>query len=309
MYCNLERNHHHPKFSTTMSIIPPELQDMVVDFSWDDPATLASCCLVCRAWLHPGRIHLFRRIELPLDFPLIVHDIIDILEGPPIAFSSVVCYVRELELSRAPFKMRRYDRNGTSYPVRQSWSQEYMDALAEVFLRLTRVERLELSLNSDGGYRNLMSLITASFSNVSHLRLARFRFQYLYELYSFIQAFPALSSLDLQSVRWSKAVAKPSTNNSPALSSSRRERCLTLYDPLFDTQVEILSVSIGMMYNLCGGRGSYPMVTAGYSGSLSSKCMIPSLPALVETQSTSISFCYRISLPNSSMAASGNFTT
>ncbi|KAJ7171119.1 hypothetical protein C8R46DRAFT_1349214 [Mycena filopes] len=49
-----------------MKRLPSELEDAVIDFCHDDHGTLASCGLVCRAWLPASRYHLFCTISLTM---------------------------------------------------------------------------------------------------------------------------------------------------------------------------------------------------------------------------------------------------
>ncbi|KAH9842557.1 uncharacterized protein C8Q71DRAFT_208310 [Rhodofomes roseus] len=44
--------------SMDSSILPPELTDYIIDFAWDDPPTLRSCTLTCRAWRPRSKLHL-----------------------------------------------------------------------------------------------------------------------------------------------------------------------------------------------------------------------------------------------------------
>jgi hypothetical protein len=46
-------------------ILPPELQDRVIDFLYDDGKTLKQCSLVCRAWVPAASFHLFRSFHWP----------------------------------------------------------------------------------------------------------------------------------------------------------------------------------------------------------------------------------------------------
>ncbi|KAH9842558.1 uncharacterized protein C8Q71DRAFT_208436 [Rhodofomes roseus] len=52
--------------SMDSSILPPELTDHIIDFAWDDPPTLWSCALTCRAWRIRSELRLrdFDGIEL-----------------------------------------------------------------------------------------------------------------------------------------------------------------------------------------------------------------------------------------------------
>ena len=48
---------------TTMSSLPPELFDLVVDHLDDEPATLKTCCVVSKSWIPRARKHLFACVE------------------------------------------------------------------------------------------------------------------------------------------------------------------------------------------------------------------------------------------------------
>ena len=43
--------------------LPPEILDLIVDHLHDEPATLETCCLTCKSWIHRTRKHLFANIE------------------------------------------------------------------------------------------------------------------------------------------------------------------------------------------------------------------------------------------------------
>ena len=42
--------------------LPLDAHLCIIDHLWDDKSTLSSCALVCHAWVHPSRIHLFDTI-------------------------------------------------------------------------------------------------------------------------------------------------------------------------------------------------------------------------------------------------------
>lgn len=49
---------------TMSAILPPELDDRIIDFLWDDPPSLCNCALTCRAWLPASRYNLYHTIHL-----------------------------------------------------------------------------------------------------------------------------------------------------------------------------------------------------------------------------------------------------
>jgi len=43
--------------------LPPEILDFIVDHLRDEPATLKTCCLASKSWIHRTRKHLFAHVE------------------------------------------------------------------------------------------------------------------------------------------------------------------------------------------------------------------------------------------------------
>ena len=46
------------------STLPNELWDRIIDRLYDQPRTLAACCLVAKAWLPSSQHHLFRLVDI-----------------------------------------------------------------------------------------------------------------------------------------------------------------------------------------------------------------------------------------------------
>ncbi|OCH89642.1 hypothetical protein OBBRIDRAFT_732315, partial [Obba rivulosa] len=46
------------------SILAPELIDIILDFLYDDYATLKNCILTCTSWIPTCRLHLFDTVHL-----------------------------------------------------------------------------------------------------------------------------------------------------------------------------------------------------------------------------------------------------
>ena len=51
-----------------MPSLPPELLDLIVDHSCDQPTTLKACCLVSKSWVSRARRHLFVYVEFNPDY-------------------------------------------------------------------------------------------------------------------------------------------------------------------------------------------------------------------------------------------------
>lgn len=188
-----------------MAIVPTELQDMTFDYLCDDFATLASCSLVCRAWLPSSRLYHFRSITLVLltDRAL---KFLEHLEHSPIASSSIGGCVRNLTLDSKDY---RRSLNGVDCST----------FLTRLFARLTRVRSLDLALNFQILDEELITLIPACVSAVSTLRLEYVAFKDGYHFYDFVSAFPGLSSLILGWVSWNHGITGPSSNIVEPLSS------------------------------------------------------------------------------------------
>lgn len=78
--------------------LPQELIELIIDFAHDDPRTLRSCALVCRAWLPSSRYHLFSSIIVRLrktsEITQIKNDLLRFDTGP--SELSILNYARRL---------------------------------------------------------------------------------------------------------------------------------------------------------------------------------------------------------------------
>ncbi|KAL6302240.1 hypothetical protein BKA93DRAFT_403773 [Sparassis latifolia] len=52
------------RFVSQVPRLPPELQDMIMDYLHDDKPSLLSCSLVCRCWIYSSRHHLLQSIYI-----------------------------------------------------------------------------------------------------------------------------------------------------------------------------------------------------------------------------------------------------
>ena len=54
---------------TTMSTLPPEILDSILDHLHDEPATLKTCCVVSKSWVPRTRRHLFTHVRFGIPDP------------------------------------------------------------------------------------------------------------------------------------------------------------------------------------------------------------------------------------------------
>lgn len=78
-----------------LSVLPPELTDLVIDFLHVDDRSLRACALTCRAWLSRARYHLWNTVSLDYmsetspDLAFFLH---------MVQHSSVGAFIRQLEI-------------------------------------------------------------------------------------------------------------------------------------------------------------------------------------------------------------------
>ena len=82
--------------------LPQELYEVIIDYLYDDKASLASCSLVSKAWIPTARLHLFRTIRHTLAFDAaaagkLIQDMTRFLQEAP----SIALLVRDLYLQAA----------------------------------------------------------------------------------------------------------------------------------------------------------------------------------------------------------------
>lgn len=80
--------------------IPLELHDKVINFLWDDQASLGACSLVARAWLPAARSHKFRTLSLQSCYRR--NTLEKLLESGLLNSGSLTRYVRELHIGVDP---------------------------------------------------------------------------------------------------------------------------------------------------------------------------------------------------------------
>jgi hypothetical protein len=72
--------------------LPLELIDAIFEHLTDDKSVLATCCLVCKAWIHPSRRHLFNVVDLNQ------RNAIGLLKPSSTTTSPISPYIRRLRL-------------------------------------------------------------------------------------------------------------------------------------------------------------------------------------------------------------------
>lgn len=90
---------------------PQELTDYIIDFLWDDRASLLNCCLTCRAWLPASRFQLFCRVNLQSQSTF------DYIKGIVLRRLEMRRHLRHIhQLSISP------PNNEVDWPVGQPWA-------------------------------------------------------------------------------------------------------------------------------------------------------------------------------------------
>lgn len=163
-------------------MLPPEVEDIIIDYNFNDPKTLARCALVCRGWLDTTRFHLWRTVSLgnygehdPDEF------LARINEQPDIAL-----HVREVKVM---------------FPL-SSPRPHFLDTLLRLFAVLPQAERLLLDrIYSDP----LIPSETSTFpshnpvvsKNLKFLKISRCRFDNTEPLERLFRAFPNIQDFSV----------------------------------------------------------------------------------------------------------------
>lgn len=261
-----------------MSFVALELWDMIIDHLWDHPGALASCSLVCRAWLPSTRLHLFRQVELPLDFPSITIKFSELLKNPSIASVSIAHCVRELRVCRTACNDWWHRATRTLRPMSKQKPENYTALVDDLFSRLTRVRFLSLHFMSSVLDEEMAKSIVTYFSAISVLCITAVKFSSLDQFHYFTHAFPSLSSLNLNSVCCKIGTTNrddtfptykhlPSdTTFEPSAPDLRRddgnETDKLLWSILFDIQTETLFIDLTIIIRM---RSLPPAMSAGDS--------------------------------------------
>lgn len=157
--------------------LPQELVELVIDSAQDDRHTLATCGLVCTAWLPRSRRHLFRRIQL---LPSDVDAFLQLFE-PQSSAGTICCYTAQFDLDN------------------QHWTE--MALWQKIFShcrRFNAVKILHLKLIR-WDHLNILTM-RSIFPNLSHLDLHFIAVDSVSDLLELLLALPALENLSLSNM-------------------------------------------------------------------------------------------------------------
>lgn len=170
--------------------LPPEVNDLALDYLHDDKDALAQCALVCRDWLNAARHHLWHTIRLNLTLDEINSELLQPLSDPDIAYHvrSVVVTSKSLpsqvRLDSDIHLLHCVLSQLSSFPQLQSFALESISFAPKTcsntectVLRLPSIRKLTLS---DAAFDNLrdMQWLWCVFPNADRCRLDRVWWQH-----------------------------------------------------------------------------------------------------------------------------------
>lgn len=82
--------------------LPPELLDIIIDYGYSDRRMLATCALVCKAWLQSSRYHLFRTTVIRGNPGNDLKHFIDLLDSELNTFGDHIQHLTLCEYDRLP---------------------------------------------------------------------------------------------------------------------------------------------------------------------------------------------------------------
>ncbi|KAJ7482545.1 hypothetical protein FB451DRAFT_1364566 [Mycena latifolia] len=136
------------------SQLPRELCDFIVDYLHENPPSLGSCALVCRAWVPASRFHLFERISLSDSDGYAAARLNDLLASPHATFA---------------FAVRRLDFHNALAPVQirePRTGRVHVKSLLEIVPRISQLRQIHTLSLSDLPFE-----ILRSFAKVHMLHL------------------------------------------------------------------------------------------------------------------------------------------
>lgn len=154
--------------------LPLELCEVVIDYCRNDPRTLQTCSLACRAWVGRAQEHIFRRTRLPTSKLHSIHSLLTV--NPALA-----TYVQHLNID--------FGRADTLADVR--------DVLKRVCQQMQSVRTLELTGISWHASLELNLLRTVLPTCTTRLELGTIAVAPQAPLPELIASFPLLQSLSL----------------------------------------------------------------------------------------------------------------
>ncbi|EKM51429.1 uncharacterized protein PHACADRAFT_187939 [Phanerochaete carnosa HHB-10118-sp] len=171
--------------------LPAELDDIIIDYFHDDPATLATCALVQRSWAPRARHHFWRELHLTCTREELekVGSMLD--KSPDIAF-----HVRDVVLSQKKGEMCQW------YDLHLLHSALYILAR---FPSLTSVKFDGLWFGAPKDSENTPHRLT--FPTVRRLCVSTCTFDAFDDVQQLCAVFPALSRLQFDGVWWGRWAA------------------------------------------------------------------------------------------------------
>jgi len=184
--------------------LPQELTDHIIDYLYDDQASLRNCALVCQAWLPTSRYHLFAKVSLkatsPQQEPSVLQERCKRLQGILVRSPHIISNIRELEICEGSPLHHPYPDIQSS----TTWVTTERTLMA-LFRMLTNVSRFDFSATSSLYWTLLPPTFQAalytilSLESMSYLRLHSWIFPNFAALNSLLSRCPNLKGLALSS--------------------------------------------------------------------------------------------------------------
>ncbi|KAG5642871.1 hypothetical protein DXG03_002016 [Asterophora parasitica] len=154
--------------------MPPELIDSIIDHAHADPALLAACSLVSKAWFPAARHHLFSNAKLDAKNAPSFVNLIDS------TFSTVAPFVRHIDAKD------------------NCEGSRWVDSLFANLTSLPSVTSISLISSCDSPISQITLFTLCSFDRLVELKLAECEFGNFTEVQQLICSFPMLQSLYLE---------------------------------------------------------------------------------------------------------------
>ncbi|KAF9263749.1 hypothetical protein L218DRAFT_987391 [Marasmius fiardii PR-910] len=224
---------------SSISMLPQELVDQIIDHLHNDISSLKSCTLVCRAWLPTSRLHLFSKIRLDIPRTLLdehhhvstkrnveslVHKPCQRLHSLLKQNPGIIPHIHELTLvSGSPISSAIRDGH---YHLLWTFAEETLPLLIRT---LTHLRRFEITSPQGIAPWNVLpaplsSAIKAVFSvpSLAYIRIKSWEFPNLTALSKLLRQCTRLSGLGLWSVRMGAAGGSAQTEINVAVSDSEQ---------------------------------------------------------------------------------------
>ncbi|KAF7975691.1 hypothetical protein HWV62_8805 [Athelia sp. TMB] len=170
------------------AIFAQELVDMIVDFLYDDRATLAACGLTCRSWLPAARFHLFYRVEVS---PFTFQSLCEVFERWP----HLAVHVQSLSVGDRALSDQK------TPPADEMVAQVHRLTALLTSVRYLRISGRFLRWTARRAWPVLRAL-SSSMSQVTHLDVLYLTVLALGDWAVFLSNFTALRRVSLFQVFW-----------------------------------------------------------------------------------------------------------